>query len=70
MHICVESTMDGLTRSEAEEDLLEAASCPDDYPLRVLLSAGCNGPDDWSAIRSLSELIRDVFSGVATKSVK
>ena len=70
IHVCVESTLGGIGRIEAEEDLPALGVSPDDYPLRVLLSAGCKGPDDWDAIRSVSEVIRDAFSRVATEPVK
>ncbi len=70
IHICVESTLDGLPRMEAEDDLHELGLRPDDFPIRVLLGAMCNGSEDWSMIRTVSEEIRSALSGVATEPEK
>ena len=70
IHVCVESTLDGPARADAEEDLLNAGLWPDDYPLRVLLSAGCKGPEDWAAIRALLAQISTALGGVPTEPLK
>jgi hypothetical protein len=36
IYVSVESTLDGLVRLDAEDELLDAGLWPDDYPLRVL----------------------------------